>query len=318
MNYFDAFNGDADGICSLLQLRLDSPRESSLVTGVKRDIALLERVPATRGDTVTALDISADTNRAALRSLLDRGVAIDYYDHHYAGELPSHPNAAFHIDTSPGVCTGVIVDRALAGRQRIWAAVAAFGDDLAEMGQTLAATLPLDAAAVAELKELGECIAYNAYGDSEADLLIHPAELYRTLFESVDPFRFVATEPLFGEIKATRSSDLDNARRLRPEPTASGAPVYVLPDAPWSRRVRGAFGNELAAATPDRAHAILTPNARGGYTVSVRAPRTTQIGADAFCRDFATGGGRARAAGINHLPADQVGEFTRRFGQAFR
>ena len=138
------------------------------------------------------------------------------------------------------------------------------------------------------------------------------------MFESVDPFRFVATEPLFGEIKATRSSDLDNARRLRPEPTASGAPVYVLPDAPWSRRVRGAFGNELAAATPDRAHAILTPNARGGYTVSVRAPRTTQIGADAFCRDFATGGGRARAAGINHLPVDQVGEFTRRFGQAFR
>ena len=81
--------------------------------------------------------------------------------------------------------------------------------------------------------------------------------------------------------------------------------------------MRGAFGNELATASPDRAHAILTPNARGGYTVSVRAPRATQTGADALCREFATGGGRALAAGINHLPADQVGEFTRRFDQAF-
>jgi hypothetical protein len=318
MSHFDAFNGDADGICSLLQLRLDSPRESTLVTGVKRDIALLERIAATRGDTVTALDISADTNRAALRSLLDRGVAIDYYDHHYAGELPSHPNAVFHIDTSPGVCTGVIVDRTLAGRQRIWAIVAAFGDDLIDVGQALAGTLPLDTAKVANLRELGECIAYNAYGDSEADLLVHPSALYRSLYESADPFRFIAAEPFFGEIRTTRASDLDNARRLQPEATSGGAPVYILPDAPWSRRVRGAFGNELSAASPDRAHAILTPNANGGYTVSVRAPRTTPTGADAFCREFATGGGRARAAGINNLPADQVGEFTRRFGQVFR
>lgn len=318
MSHFDAFNGDADGICSLLQLRLDAPRESTLVTGVKRDIALLERIPAKRGDTVTALDISVDTNRAALLSLLDRGVAVDYYDHHYAGELPSHPAAIFYIDTSPGVCTGVIVDRALAGRQRIWAVVAAFGDDLTAVAHELAAALRLDAGAVSSLRELGECIAYNAYGDSEADLLVHPAALYRTLLASAAPFRFIETEPLFDELRRTRSSDLERARRLEPERTSSGALVYILPDAPWSRRVRGAFGNALATASPDRAHAILTPNARGGYTVSVRAPRTTQAGADALCREFATGGGRALAAGINHLPADQVGEFTRRFDQAFR
>jgi len=317
VSHYDAFNGDADGICSLLQLRLDSPRESTLVTGVKRDIALLERVPAIRGDSVTALDISADTNRVALRALLDRGVAIDYYDHHYAGELPSHPNAVFRIDTSPGVCTGIIVDRALGGRQRIWAVVAAFGDDLVEAGHALARTLVVDDASLASLRELGECIAYNAYGDTEADLLVHPAALYRTLHKWADPFRFIEFEPLFDEINAMRERDLEHARRHKPEQTP-GAPVYVLPDAPWSRRVRGAFGNELAAASPDRAHAILTPNAQGGYTVSVRAPRATPIGADAFCREFATGGGRARAAGINHLPADQVGEFTRRFGQAFR
>ncbi len=69
---------------------------------------------------------------------------------------------------------------------------------------------------------------------------------------------------------------------------------------------------------PDRAHAILTPNAQGGYTVSVRAPHATGTGADALCRQFPTGGGRARAAGINHLPPDQLQEFLRRLDRAFR
>ncbi len=46
--WIDVFNGDADGICALLQLRLQQPRESLRITGVKRDIALLERVNAYR------------------------------------------------------------------------------------------------------------------------------------------------------------------------------------------------------------------------------------------------------------------------------
>ena len=41
MTRYDVFNGDADGICSLLQLRLAAPCDAVLVTGVKRDIALL-------------------------------------------------------------------------------------------------------------------------------------------------------------------------------------------------------------------------------------------------------------------------------------
>ena len=53
--WIDVFNGDADGICALLQLRLQQPRESLRITGVKRDIALLERVNASSGDHVTVL-----------------------------------------------------------------------------------------------------------------------------------------------------------------------------------------------------------------------------------------------------------------------
>lgn len=49
------FNGDADGICALHQLRLADPVESEIITGLKRDIALLEHVPAVDGDLVSVL-----------------------------------------------------------------------------------------------------------------------------------------------------------------------------------------------------------------------------------------------------------------------
>jgi hypothetical protein len=317
MTHYDVFNGDADGLCSLHQLRLEEPRESVLVTGVKRDIALLARVDAQAGDTLTALDISVASNRPALEALLARGVAVQYFDHHFAGELPRHPGLRATIDTAPGVCTGILVDRYLEGKRRIWAVVAAFGDNLGDPARELAAPLGLDAARLTALRELGENLAYNAYGDSEADLIAHPAALYRTLSRYADPFRLIAEEPLLGRIDAARRGDLSLARELQPAYTLERAIVYVLPDAAWSRRVRGAFGNELANRFPDLAHAILTRNAQGGYLVSVRAPRNKPSGADSLCREFATGGGRAAAAGINHLPQEGLQAFVERLGEAF-
>jgi hypothetical protein len=51
MPYIDVFNGDADGVCALHQLRLHNPQESRIVTGVKRDTLLLKRiVSATVGE----------------------------------------------------------------------------------------------------------------------------------------------------------------------------------------------------------------------------------------------------------------------------
>ncbi len=57
MNY-DIFNGDADGIIALLQLRLANPIDSKLVTGVKRDIKLVQSIDVQAGDSLTVLDIS--------------------------------------------------------------------------------------------------------------------------------------------------------------------------------------------------------------------------------------------------------------------
>ena len=85
MTYYDAFNGDADGISSLVQLRLAHPLDSVLVTGAKRDIRLVERVAASAGDRVTVLDVSLAANRAPLERLIALGATVEYFDHHYAG-----------------------------------------------------------------------------------------------------------------------------------------------------------------------------------------------------------------------------------------
>ena len=76
MAVYDVFNGDADGICALLQLRQVSPKPSTLVTGVKRDISLLKNVTAEPGDHVNVLDVSLDKNRADLERILNEGATV--------------------------------------------------------------------------------------------------------------------------------------------------------------------------------------------------------------------------------------------------
>lgn len=317
MKQFDVFNGDADGLCALHQLRLARPLDSILVTGPKRDIALLERVTAVAGDGVTVLDVSIDVNRAALSRLLDAGVSVRYFDHHGSGEVPTHALLHAIIDTAPDICTGIIADRYLKGTHRIWAVVAAFGDNMSRPARELADSIALRPDQVEALQGLGECLNYNGYGDSEHDLIMHPAALYRVLRRYADPFDFLRGEPVLQTIREARDADLAMARQTTPLATLRWGSVYVLPDAAWSRRVRGVFGNLLANANPDRAHAVLTPDGGGGYTVSVRAPLASLRGARELCNRFPGGGGRAAAAGINHLPQASIAAFISAFDLAF-
>ena len=94
---YDVFNGDADGIISLVQLRLSDPRDAELVTGRKRDIKLLSRVDAKDGDRVTVLDISMRSNLPDLERVLNGGASVLYFDHHNAGDGVDHPNLEVHI-----------------------------------------------------------------------------------------------------------------------------------------------------------------------------------------------------------------------------
>ena len=316
MTYYDIFNGDADGLCALHQLRLAEPREAVLVTGVKRDLRLVEKVDAQSGDELTVLDVSMQDNAEALLRLLARGVHCQYFDHHYPGDIPSHPHLHAVIDTSPDVCTSLLVDRHLGGCQRPWAVVAAFGDNLDETARIAAAPLNLSAERIDQLAELGRLLNYNGYGEQIDDLVFPPATLYRIVSRHRDPFTFIEEEPAFGMLRQSQADDRARAAALQPfAETAAGA-VYVLPDEAWSRRLSGTVANDLARAHRERAHAVLVTR-RGGYVVSVRAPRARPTGADALCRRFPTGGGRAAAAGINLLGESDLERFVAEFQRAF-
>jgi len=316
MRFYDIYNGDADGICALLQLRLAEPREATLVTGVKRDIRLLERVQAGPGDRLTVLDISLDTNRAHLTRVLDAGAEVQWFDHHHAGSIPRHPALSAHIDTDPAMCTSLIVDRYLAGRFRLWAIVAAFGDNLDAPARALARQASLQAAETESLRELGVCINYNAYGESIADLRYPPEALYRRLRSCADPLEFVRRGEEFAALKQASTEDLSRAESFPVEVLSAGCALVTLPNEAWSRRVVGMFANRLAQRFPRRAHAILVRRAQG-YLVSLRAPLEHLRGAVSVAQMFSSGGGREGAAGIDHLPDADLARLMEAMKQAW-
>jgi hypothetical protein len=315
-----AYNGDADGLCALQQLRLAEPEAAGadLITGVKRDIALLERVQAGAGDRCTVLDVSLDVNRKGLLALLDAGVAIRYFDHHFAGDLPAHGQLELHIDPSPSVCTSVLVDRALGGRHRRWAVVGLYGDSLTEEGNGLAKDAGLGSDEARRLKDLGVAINYNAYGETIADLHVPPAELAAEMLPYAEPLAFAADSPTFRRLAEGFREDMDKARRLEPMRQVPGAVAYLLPDAAWSRRASGTLANDLAKANAGSAVAIVSHKTSGGYLVSIRVPKESPTSAEVFCRQFPTGGGRRTAAGINDLPSAELERFAAMFEEQFR
>lgn len=314
--HFDVFNGDADGICALHQLRLVFPRTGTLVTGVKRDILLLKKVDSADAKSVRVLDISLDANRDDLVRLLESGAEVEYFDHHFTGDIPKASNLRVYIDLDPRLCTSLIVDRFLDGAHRAWAVVAAFGDNLHTSANDAALALNLDTDQLEQLRQLGEAINYNAYGESEADLHYPPANLYAALSPYSDPLEFIASENIFQTLRHGYADDMNNMLNVTPEFNSDHCALYILPDLASSRRISGMFANQLARVNAEKAVAILTPHRRGGYTVSVRAPSSRPL-ADTICREFDSGGGRKTAAGINNLAETDTGRFARRFREAF-
>lgn len=318
MALIDVFNGDADGICALHQLRLAAPADSELITGPKRDISLLQRVKAHAGDQVTVLDIALSKNRDALDRLLEAGAQVRYFDHHQPGEIPVHPHFEPHIDTDANVCSSLLVNQYLGGKHRVWAVTAAFGDNLADAARQAAAPLNLSAGQLAQLQSLGECLNYNGYGETLDDLFFDPAELYRQVRPYADPFAFIAESAAYQTLNAGYQSDMARAVAVNAADARASGRIFMLPAEKWARRISGVFGNQLAVESPAQAHAVLTAKPDGGYVVSVRAPMLAKAGADTLCSQFDTGGGRKGAAGINHLPAAELGRFIATFFEIYR
>ena len=308
--HFDVFNGDADGIIALLQLRLAEPKASTLVTGVKRDISLLKQVVNQGASSVTVLDISLEKNAEALSTLIAQQVDVFYVDHHRSGDIPRSSHLTTLINTDANTCTSLLVNDYLKGQYAHWAIAAAFGDNMIQSAQLLAEKVGLTATQQKSLSDLGIYINYNGYGRSVEDLHFPPAELYQALLAYPEPLALIEDKnSVFYALETAYQQDMAQAESAAVLADNNSAKVVMLADAPWSRRVSGVFGNELANQSPDKAHAVLTLNADHTYTVSVRAPLNNKQGADEICIQFPTGGGRAGAAGINNLPEDLLEQF---------
>ncbi|NOI36264.1 DHH family phosphoesterase [Vibrio cyclitrophicus] len=309
--HYDVFNGDADGIIALLQLRFAEPKESILVTGVKRDIQLLKQVDIDQAESVTALDISMEKNLPELVVLLQNNVKVFYCDHHRSGDIPQSDNLDALINLDAEMCTSLLVNNRLGGQFAKWAVAAAFGDNLFASAYKLAQEISLTESEIEFLKELGTLINYNGYGAVLNDLHIAPAALYQQLTAYADPLSLLDDESSpYHTLKKGYELDRNQVLSIKSVHSDTQCKVFELPCEAWARRISGVFGNELTNQSPDLAHAVLTLNAsEQDYTVSVRAPLNNRVGADDICSLFPTGGGRKAAAGINALTLDDKQKF---------
>ncbi len=318
MTNYDVFNGDADGICALQQLRLQHPKEAELITGLKRDIDLLKRVNVKPGDEITVLDVSLDKNREALRGVLEAGAKVFFADHHFAGEVPEHENLELHIDPSADTCTSLIINEILDANQAKWAVVGAFGDNFDSAASKLGKSIGLNERQLADYQQLGVCLNYNGYGFELEDLMYHPADLFCLVNPYPNPGDFIQHESGYMELLHQYQSDMALTQNAKAESQTESTALFLLPNESWAKRIVGVMGNDLAKQNPDRAHALLVDMGDGHYRVSVRAPYSAKSGADELCRQFKTGGGRKAAAGINRLPEAMLSDFAERFMQAYK
>ena len=311
MKHIDVFNGDADGICALLQLRNANPVESELVTGVKRDNKLLNSVTAEAGDQITVLDISMDGNRKGLENVLKQGATVSYFDHHFAGDDEfTHPNLTSSINMAADCCTSSLVNLHLKGAFQHWAIVGSFGDNLDKVGEALSQASGLSKEQTQQLKKLGIYINYNGYGATVEDLHFAPDALFLAMKDFSSPFEFFEDgKATFEKLEQGYLQDMASAEQTSAMHETSASAAFMLPDAAWARRVSGVYGNSLANQSPDRAHAVITEKDDGNYLISVRAPLNNKTGADEICRQFPSGGGRKAAAGINALPKAELTNF---------
>ena len=273
-----AYNGDADGICSMVQWGLVYGIEGQRVTGVKRDIELLERVNPNPNDEIIVMDISLARNHARAVELSTQGFDITWFDHHLAGDPIDA--IATHIDTSSDVCTARIVEKYL-GVESDWAQVALHGDGLSPHSSK------------PEFKELGELLNYNGYGADLSDLHFHPDDLLLLCLQAKTPQNFMGTQA-FMTLKNGFESDLSHAQNVS---ITDG--YYLLPNEAWARRVVGVMAHRINESG-DGPHVIAIDK---GETLQVSIRGSEGIGE--LCKMFG-GGGRATAGGIDALPKSEI------------
>lgn len=311
---YDFFNGDADGMISLHQYRTFIPRHTIKHTGLKRDIDLLRYAANIKDTTLYAFDLSLKTNEQHVWRALGNNNTLVWFDHHTPGDLNNHAHVSAHIDTNPNTCTSWIVDKYLDGLYRPWTIAGAYGDNLHELAQEI--NPEFSDTHMQVLQTLGETLNYSGYGDTEADLVSHPLETFTDMSKYKSPFEYVNRSKLYRKIKSQFDKDQQSLSESHVVLEHKCGYVYLLPEGACSARFSGIYSNKLVNDNPDKAFVILTIK-RDGFKASIRSPLNNPHGADALAERFETGGGRAKAAGINFLSTDDLDKLKSEFVSVF-
>ncbi len=315
------FNGDADGLIAqrILEMHLGAP--DLRITGLKRDIKLLQKLPPMEAGHIHALDISLRQNQPELLTILAKeNLNVTWYDHHDPGEVEPHPRLHLHIYQSSGTCSAVIVNAVFGRQQGLWAAMAAFGDAVPDTAKALIDEVGVSHAESNLLQRSGILLNYNAYGEKISDVLFDPADLAKRMSQFTSALDFCQEESIFGPLTQQFVSDQSMCKNLTALNDSEAAQAYLAPDAPWARRYLATWANEHILDHPLQALALIHPRAGGDFQVSIRAPRGTPgvvPSAASLASEFTTGGGRKLAAGINVLPAHDLERFVKRFERFF-
>lgn len=318
MAVYDVFNGDADGILALHQFRLAHPETTQLITGVKRDVKLIRQLLEQSNSQINVFDISLESNEDAVQALLEKNCSFLWFDHHRRGSLIDSEQLSTHIDLSPTCCTSILVDQYLNGQHHLWAIAAAFGDNLRAAAEKLCEAANLSTEEQSQLREIGETLNYNGYGETKEDLNIWPADLYADLKNWSQPFDYYLNSEIFKNLQNQKSKDENILGQSQKLFDCSVGNITLLPKGPSSKRMSGIFSNDLVHSEPEKAHAIFTHlDDDSGYRISIRAPLNKLENADTLAKRFPTGGGRAGAAGVNELPHDQLDNFYQAFEEVF-
>ena len=130
MKYYDFFNGDADGIISLHQYRLQFPQKSEVFTGVKRDVKLLRHAVDIKNSTLSVFDISLLSNKDYIDGILNNDNIVRWFDHHEPGETDLGESFSIKVDTDPNCSRNILVDKYIDGFHRPWTICGAYRTNL--------------------------------------------------------------------------------------------------------------------------------------------------------------------------------------------
>ncbi|OGW83068.1 MAG: hypothetical protein A3C47_04585 [Omnitrophica bacterium RIFCSPHIGHO2_02_FULL_51_18] len=283
---YDLFNGDADGICALHQLRLQKPAESVLVTGLKRDISLCSKISPEKGDVVTAMDIALEANAGQVDRFLRSGVRVVYFDHHACSRIPRRPLFEGHLDFSKHTCTSLIVNRFLNDRFFAWGAIGAFGDGMNDAAAELCRRHGLSEERTSLLQELGRLMNYNGFGESVDDLHYSPENLYGLIRSYEDPFEFIECESVLAHLRQAYQEDLARARTAASHHETTSSKVITLEDHAWSRRICRIYADEMMQAYPKKTITVLVRKLDGAYSECVRSHGGARFSAAWLRRKF--------------------------------